>query len=59
MSQGCLVPGCEHTTRKNPNLNFFSVTKMSEKKEKWAQAIEKGTGCFFDRNLLDSPVSVS
>lgn len=57
MSQGCFVPGCGHTQRKNPNLNFFSVTNRSDLKEKWAEAIEKGTGCAIDRNLLLAPVS--
>lgn len=58
MSRACFVPGCGNTQRKNPNLNFFSVTNKRDLKEKWLEAIERGTGCLLDKNLLDSPVSV-
>lgn len=58
MSGGCFVPGCGHTQSKNPNLNFFSVTNKIDLREKWVEAIERGTGCVLDRNLLKSPVNI-
>lgn len=55
MPKRCIIPNCDSTERRNPDLSFFAITPDKDQKHLWIEAIEMNCGSF-DRSLLDMPV---